>query len=41
MNIIRNTIDDDKFTPENLPAFEAKLFFDTSYFVDGVSNRRL
>jgi uncharacterized hydrophobic protein (TIGR00271 family) len=28
MGILRNIIDDNKFTPEDLPAFEAKLFFE-------------
>ena len=28
MGIIRNIIDDNKFTPEEVPAFEAKLFFE-------------
>jgi uncharacterized hydrophobic protein (TIGR00271 family) len=28
MEILRNVIDDNKFTPENVPLFEAKLFFE-------------
>ena len=28
MSILRNTVDDNKFAPEDLPAFKAKLFFE-------------
>jgi len=28
MSILKNIIDDNKFTPDNVPAFEAKLFFE-------------
>ena len=27
MGILRNIVDDNKFTPEDVPPFEAKLFF--------------
>ena len=30
MGILRNIVDDNKFTPEDLPPFEAKLFFEGS-----------
>jgi hypothetical protein len=28
MGVLRNIIKDNKFTPEDIPAFEAKLFFE-------------